>query len=145
MCLMQYVPWVSYAGPDLAPSQLATQDCLDGGLFLLICCPGSHFTETTTPNHIAVDLYISPWELCKMPDQIGGVLRSYSKGIGSKGLWPQLVCCAPFLSIAPYFRILYLSYPKIRMAIVAYAKVWTTIVWYPDVVTSIIFLSEDKE
>jgi hypothetical protein len=56
------------------------------------------------------------------------VLRLYSNGFGSEGLWPQLVRCAPFLSIAPYFRILYLSYPKIRMAIVAYLKVQTTIV-----------------
>jgi len=73
------------------------------------------------------------------------VLRSYSKDIGSEGLWPQLIRCAPFPSIAPYFRILYLSYPKIQMAIVAYPKVRTTIVWYPDVETSIVFLSEDKE
>jgi hypothetical protein len=28
------------------------------------------------------------------------------KGNGSKGLRPQLVRCAPFLSIAPYFRML---------------------------------------
>jgi hypothetical protein len=56
------------------------------------------------------------------------LLRSYSRGIGSEGLWPQLICCAPFPSIAPYFRILYVSYPKIRMAIVAYPKVQTTIV-----------------
>jgi len=75
----------------------------------------------------------------------GSLLRSYSKDIRSEGLQPQLVCCAPFLSIAPYFRTLYLSYPKIRMAIVAYPKVWTTIIWYPDVETSIVFLSEDKE
>lgn len=32
------------------------------------------------------------------------VLRSYSRIIGSEGFWPQLVCCAPFPSIAPYFR-----------------------------------------
>jgi hypothetical protein len=61
------------------------------------------------------------------------LLRSYSRGIGSEGLWPQLICCAPFPSIAPYFRILYVSYAKIRMAIVAYPKVWTTIVWYPGI------------
>jgi hypothetical protein len=75
----------------------------------------------------------------------GSVLRSYSNRFRSEGLQPQLVCCAPFPSIAPYFRILYLSYPKIRMAIIAYPKVRTTIVWYLDVETSIIFLSEDKE
>jgi hypothetical protein len=57
-----------------------------------------------------------------------GVLRLYSKDIGSEGLQPQLECCAPFLSIAQYFRILYISYPKIQMAIVAYPKVWMTIV-----------------
>jgi hypothetical protein len=73
------------------------------------------------------------------------VLRSYSKDIGSEGLRPQLVCHAPFPSIAPYFRILYLSYPKIQMAIVAYPKVWTTIIWYLDVETSIVFLSKNKE
>jgi hypothetical protein len=73
------------------------------------------------------------------------LLRSYSRGIGSKGLRPQLVCCAPFLSIAPYFRLLYLSYLKIWMAMVAYPKVRMTFIWYPDVETSILFLSEDKE
>jgi hypothetical protein len=67
------------------------------------------------------------------------------KGNRSKGLRPQLVCCAPFLSIAPYFRMLYISYPKIRMAIVVYPKVRTTIVWYPGIEESNIFLSEDKE
>jgi hypothetical protein len=73
------------------------------------------------------------------------MLRSYSKDIGSEGLQPQLICCAPFPSIAPYFRILYLLYLKIQMAIVVYLKVRMTIVWYPDVETSIVFLSEDKE
>jgi len=73
------------------------------------------------------------------------VLRSYSRGNGSEGLRPQLVCCAPFPSIAPYFRMLYVSYPKIRMANVAYPKVRTTIVWYPGIEESNIFLSKDKE
>jgi hypothetical protein len=70
------------------------------------------------------------------------LLRSYSRGNGSEGLWPQLVCCAPFPSIAPYFRMLYVSYPKIRMAI---EKVRTTIIWYPGREESNVFLSEDKE
>jgi hypothetical protein len=73
------------------------------------------------------------------------MLRSYSRGNGSEGLRPQLIHCAPFLSIAPYFRMLYVSYPKIRMAIVAYPKVRTTIVWYPGREESNVFLSEDKE
>jgi hypothetical protein len=53
------------------------------------------------------------------------------KGNGSEGLRPQLVRCAPFPSIALYFRMLYVSYPKIQMAIVVYPKVRTTIIWYP--------------
>jgi len=73
------------------------------------------------------------------------VLRSYSRDNGSEGLQPQLICCAPFPSIAPYFRMLYISYPKIRMAIVAYPKVRTTIIWYPVREESNIFLSKDKE
>jgi hypothetical protein len=73
------------------------------------------------------------------------VLRSYSRGNRSKGLWPQLVRCAPFLSIAPYFRMLYVLCPKIRMAVVVYPKVWTTIVWYLGIEGSSVFLSEDKE
>ncbi|KAG1839911.1 hypothetical protein DFJ58DRAFT_733127 [Suillus subalutaceus] len=32
------------------------------------------------------------------------VLRPYSSSIGSEGLRPQLVRCAPFPSLAPYFR-----------------------------------------
>jgi hypothetical protein len=56
------------------------------------------------------------------------LLRSYSRSNGSEGLRPQLIRCAPFLSIAPYFRMLYISYPKIWMAIVAYPKVRTTII-----------------
>jgi hypothetical protein len=31
---------------------------------------------------------------------IESVLRSYSNRFGSEGLRPQLICCAPFLSIA---------------------------------------------
>jgi len=73
------------------------------------------------------------------------LLRSYSRGNGSKGLRPQLVHCAPFPSIALYFRMLYVSYPKIRMAVVTYPKVRTTIVWYPGIEESNVFLSEDKE
>jgi hypothetical protein len=56
------------------------------------------------------------------------LLRSYSDDIGYEGLWPQLVCCAPFLSIAQYFRKVYVSYPKTQMAIVVYPKVQTTII-----------------
>jgi hypothetical protein len=72
------------------------------------------------------------------------LLRSYSNDIGSKGLRPQLVRCAPFPSIAQYFRMLYVLYLKIRMTIVAYPKVWMTIGWYLEVRISIVYLSKGK-
>jgi hypothetical protein len=56
------------------------------------------------------------------------LLMSYSNDIRSKGLRPQLICCAPFLSIAQYFRKLYVLYLKIWMAIVVYPMVQMTIV-----------------
>jgi hypothetical protein len=56
------------------------------------------------------------------------LLRSNSNRFRSEGLQPQLVHCAPFLSIAQYFRILQVSYLKIRMAIIVYPKVRTTII-----------------
>jgi hypothetical protein len=80
---------------------------------------------------------------CKMFVHI--LLRLYSNDIGSKGLWSQLIRCAPFPSIAQYFRKLYILCLKILMAIVAYLKVWTTIVWYPKVRISIIYLSKSKD
>jgi hypothetical protein len=39
--------------------------------------------------------------------------RSCSRAIGSEGLWPQLVRCAPFPSIALYFTKARLSRPKV--------------------------------
>jgi hypothetical protein len=102
----------------------------------------SHFKHPVACLHVA--LYGSKqgalkWyqELCRLMKSLGmtraesdwGVLlRSYSRGNGSEGLRPQLVRCAPFPSIAPYFRMLYILYPKIQMANVAYPKVRTTIV-----------------
>jgi len=81
----------------------------------------------------------------KVPVEVAESVKIVLKGNGSKGLRPQLVCCAPFPSIAPYFRMLYVSYAKIRMAVVAYPKIRTTIVWYPGIEESNVFLSEDKE
>jgi hypothetical protein len=93
----------------------------------------THFLRTWVPysaSHPEASIHCPP------------MLRSYSNDIRSKGLQPQLIHCAPFPSIAQYFRKLYISYLKIWMVIVAYLKVWMTIVWYPKVRISIIFLSE---
>jgi hypothetical protein len=41
------------------------------------------------------------------------VSRSCSRAVGSEGLWPQLVRCAPFPNIALYFTKARLSRPKV--------------------------------
>ncbi|KAG1802712.1 uncharacterized protein HD556DRAFT_1196475, partial [Suillus plorans] len=48
------------------------QDRLDGGISLLIRCPGSHATSTLSAEHVAVDLYVTPRELHEVREQIGG-------------------------------------------------------------------------
>jgi len=63
------------------------------------------------------------------------------KDIGSEGLWPQLVYCAPFPSIALYFRILYLSYPKVRVVSYSYLKIRISIIYLSEGKDSIVFLS----
>jgi len=92
-------------------------------------------------------LFIAPKGLktCQLLGHGPNPVKVVLKGNGSEGLQPQLIRCAPFPSIAPYFRMLYVLYLKIRMAIVAYPKVRTTIVWYPGIEESNVFLSEDKE
>jgi len=116
-----------------------TGEGIDYGCRVLLCGHKSSITEGILCNSSRCN-----GECCKYTQK--GVssnilLRSLSIGFGSEGLQPQLVHCAPFPSIAPYFRILYLLYLKIWMAIIAYPKVRTTIVWYPDVEASIVYLS----
>ncbi|KAG1823088.1 hypothetical protein EV424DRAFT_1538583 [Suillus variegatus] len=52
------------------------------------------------------------------------VLRSYSRRIGSEGLRPQLVRCAPFPSTVPYFKVLTITRPKVRTGLVVYLDVF---------------------
>ncbi|KAG1771090.1 hypothetical protein EV702DRAFT_928738, partial [Suillus placidus] len=62
---------------------LTTQDCLDGGFSILIRCPGSHIAETISPEHVVVDLYVTPRELHEESEQIGGdvsvLVQAFSK------------------------------------------------------------------
>jgi hypothetical protein len=41
--------------------------------------------------------------------------RSYSWVIGSEGLWPQLIRCAPFPSTAPYFKGTEITCPEVQI------------------------------
>ncbi|KAG2106914.1 hypothetical protein BD769DRAFT_1312287, partial [Suillus cothurnatus] len=47
------------------------QDRIDGGITLLIRCPGSEVTPTVLPDQLALDLYITPRELQETPQHIG--------------------------------------------------------------------------
>ncbi|KAG1749167.1 uncharacterized protein EDB91DRAFT_1011812, partial [Suillus paluster] len=51
---------------------VAMQDHLDGGISLLICCPGSEATPALLPEHLSLDLYITLRELHETPERIGG-------------------------------------------------------------------------
>jgi hypothetical protein len=52
--------------------KVTAQDRLDGGISLLIRCPGSAATAVLAPEHMSVDLYITPRELDNCPKVIGG-------------------------------------------------------------------------
>ncbi|KAG1727172.1 uncharacterized protein EDB91DRAFT_1013608, partial [Suillus paluster] len=51
---------------------LCMQDRLDGGISLLIRCPGSQARDSLTPEWIAVNVYVTPRELHEYPEQVGG-------------------------------------------------------------------------
>ncbi|KAG1731983.1 uncharacterized protein EDB91DRAFT_1251921 [Suillus paluster] len=59
---------------------LCMQDCLDGGISLLIRCPGSQARDSLTPEQIAVDVYVTPRELHEYPEQIGGDVSLFVQG-----------------------------------------------------------------
>ncbi|KAG2338065.1 hypothetical protein BDR05DRAFT_855841, partial [Suillus weaverae] len=42
---------------------IAMQDCLDGGISILIRCPGFKADTTPSPEEVALDLYVTPREL----------------------------------------------------------------------------------
>ncbi|KAI6101871.1 hypothetical protein F5141DRAFT_965797, partial [Pisolithus sp. B1] len=47
------------------------QDCLDGGITVMLHCAGVESTSTQTADKVTVDLYVTPRELCKTPEHIG--------------------------------------------------------------------------
>ncbi|KAG2112042.1 uncharacterized protein F5147DRAFT_651147 [Suillus discolor] len=50
---------------------ITMQDCLDGGISILMHCAGSEASETLSLEHFIVDLYITSWEYCETPEHIG--------------------------------------------------------------------------
>ncbi|KAG1790939.1 uncharacterized protein HD556DRAFT_1194929, partial [Suillus plorans] len=51
---------------------IVMQDRLDGGISLLIRCPGSKATAALLPEHISLDLYITPHKLRETLERLGG-------------------------------------------------------------------------
>jgi hypothetical protein len=48
------------------------QDRLDGGISIVIRCPGFKANTTPSPEEVALDLYVTPRELQESPARIGG-------------------------------------------------------------------------
>jgi len=117
----QFVELYYWTNKGLADAKLDFHSVDDDGLVPTAAADG-----TTRPSSaVTVDHLLAPLDCARVIphyiaslEQCRWVLRSYSNRFGSEGLWPQLVRCAPFPSIALYFRILYLSYLKIQMTII---------------------------
>ncbi|KAG1743591.1 uncharacterized protein EDB91DRAFT_1247093 [Suillus paluster] len=71
---------------------LCMQDRLDGGISLLIRCPGSQATDSLAAEHIAVDVYVTPRELHKFPEQVGGDVSLFVQGFCEQMAKHHLQC-----------------------------------------------------
>jgi hypothetical protein len=69
-----------------------TQDRLDGGISLLIRCPGSEATAALLPEHISLDLYITPREVRETPERLGGDVSVLAQAFGEEFAIPHLQC-----------------------------------------------------
>ncbi|KAG2740590.1 hypothetical protein P692DRAFT_20851329 [Suillus brevipes Sb2] len=79
--------------PDLFDA-ITMQDCLDGGISILMCCVGSEASETLSPEHFTVDLYITLREHCETPERIGGDLLALVQAFSEEFVIPHLQCYA---------------------------------------------------
>ncbi|KAG1886380.1 uncharacterized protein F5891DRAFT_1201049 [Suillus fuscotomentosus] len=74
------------------------QDHIDGGISLLIQCPGSEVSSTALPEELALDLYITPHELQETPQCISGDVTTLVQAFAAEFVLPHLQhfskCCA---------------------------------------------------
>jgi len=66
------------------------QDCLDGGISILMHCAGSEALETLSPEHLTVDLYITPHEYHGTPERIGGDVSVLVQAFSEEFVVPHL-------------------------------------------------------
>jgi hypothetical protein len=66
------------------------QDCIDGGITLLVQCPGSEVSSTISPEELALDIYITPCELQETPQHIGGDVAALVQAFTAEFALPHL-------------------------------------------------------
>ncbi|KAG2033053.1 hypothetical protein BDR03DRAFT_1014708 [Suillus americanus] len=69
---------------------ITMQDCLDGGISILMRCAGSEASEALSPEHFTIDLYITPWEYHETPEHIGGDLSAFVQAFSEEFVIPHL-------------------------------------------------------
>ncbi|KAH7902800.1 hypothetical protein BJ138DRAFT_967103, partial [Hygrophoropsis aurantiaca] len=52
---------------------IAVQDRLDGGMTVMVHCPGAEATPNIPAEDIALDVYVSPRELNQSPEKVGEI------------------------------------------------------------------------
>ena len=87
-----------YVGPNSPKhitdfySQISMQDHLDGGISVLIQCPGTQASSTLTPDKIAVDLYIMLRELHAEQEQLSGEVTVMVQAFTYEFAIPHIHC-----------------------------------------------------
>jgi hypothetical protein len=71
--------------------QLTVQDRIDGGISLLLRCPGSASNKKLRPEDITVDVYFTPRELAEGGDQLKSDLSIMVQGFGQDFVLPHLL------------------------------------------------------
>jgi hypothetical protein len=66
------------------------QDRLDGGISILMRCPGSEAPESHSPEQFTIDLYITPREYREVPERIGGDVSALVQAFGEEFVIPHL-------------------------------------------------------
>ncbi|KAG6372660.1 hypothetical protein JVT61DRAFT_7412 [Boletus reticuloceps] len=75
---------------------ITMQDCLDGGISILVHCPGMDSTQISSAEQITVDLYITPRELVRN-DRLKGdaavLVQAFCQEFAFPHLWRFMSCC----------------------------------------------------
>ena len=70
--------------------QVAVLDRIDGGITMLMRCPGYRTSEDLTPENVVLDVYLSPRELSEAQDQISECAAVLAQSFGQDIALPHL-------------------------------------------------------